>query len=253
MRSVTALLLLLPALAAADGPSGRDRLERAFENQYGADLLAAVELSTQGGGRTPAHVRFAYGLKRSGPETRTLLYLPDAGRDAPRALLLQRRGERDLLFMSRGSRGQVQPLATGTESWSLFGSDFSYADFRAHSIDDYAVETLGPDRIAGESALALRLRPRSGPYQQLVVWVADTRPVLLRVDYFDRGGLWKRYTADPRRIRRHVDRWLATDDQMHDLRTGTRTRRRIRNVMATGMPEALFTVTQLARGRLPSF
>ena len=115
-------------------------------------------------------------------------------------------------------------------------------------------EVLGRDRIDGESCRVLRLRPLDGPYTMLLAWVSEERPVMLRTDYFDEQGLWKRYRARPENIAQNFDWWVPMQDEMIDLRSGRHTVRHVRNILiGTDVPDDAFTLTQLARGRLPSF
>jgi hypothetical protein len=247
------LLLLLPMLLGFDGEQARQALDRAFHNLYGSDLLAGVELEIEGP-RDSSWVQFAFGRRSRGDETRTLVYMPEGGRAAPRALLLQRAGENDRIWVSEGAHGSVRMLSAGRSAWPLFGSDFSYDDFRSHGADDFGLEVLGPDMIEEEPCRVLRLRPFDGPYAAIVVWISEVRPVILRADYFDGGGLWKRYTADVERVARHYEWWVPMEDEMFDVRTGSRTIRRIRNLLIDlEVPEDLFTTTRLSRGRLPKF
>ncbi len=254
MRRWCAIFLLLPWLVGFDGSRARQALDLAFHNLYGADLLAGVELIIQENEQSETWTTFAYGRKRRGNETRTLVYTGDGGRNSPRALLFQRPGERDRIFVSEGGRGPVRPMSAGDHRWSLFGSDFSYEDFRAHTASEYRIEVLGPDRIRKEPCRVLRLRPFAGPYKTILVWLSTERPVILRTDYFDEEGLWKRYLARPKQIVQHFEWWVVMEDEMVDLRSGRRSIRRVRNILVdTEVPDTIFTLTQFARGRLPSF
>ncbi len=249
-----ALLFLAPLLLAFDGSNGRKALDLAFHNLYGVDLLAAVELVVDGDGRPPVSLGFAYGRKHKGDEIRTLMFRSKGGRDSDRTLLFQRPGRGDRMFVSEGLHGKVQAVSTGSGSWSLFGSDFAYDDFRAHTSDEYRIEVLGPDVVDGEPTQVLRLRPIDGPYEMMLTWLSTARPVIVRVDYFDRKGLWKRYRVDLKKIRRHFDWWVPMADEMRDLRSGSRTTRVVRNIMVDlAVPDEIFTLAQLSRGRMPSF
>ena len=249
-----ALVLLVPGLVGFDAARGRQALDLAFHNLYGADVLAAVELFVDGDGRPPLTLGYAYGRKHKGDEIRTLMFRSGGQRAQGRALLFQRPGQSDRMFVSEGLHGRVRPVSTGGLAWPLFGSDFGYDDFRAHSSDEYRIEVLGADVVAREDTRVLRLRPFSGPYDMLLVWLSTERPVILRIDYFDRRGHWKRYRADPKKIVRRLDWWVPMVDEMLDLRTGRRTERRVRNILVdTAVPDDLFTLAQLSRGRMPSF
>jgi hypothetical protein len=252
MIRVLPILLCLPLLMGFEPARGREALDRAFHNLYGVNLLAAVEMKIEGDGSSPVSVRFAYGRKTKGGEVRTLVFT--TGRDADRALLFQRPGGHDRMFVSDGSRGGVRPISTGQRGWRLFGSDFSYDDFRAHSSDEFRIEVLGTDTIGRERTRVLRLRPLDGPYTMMVAWLSTERPVILRIDYFDRKGLWKRYRADTRRIEEHFEWHVPMRDEMMDLRSGRRTLREVKNLLIdTDVPDEMFSLTQLSRGRMPSF
>ena len=248
------ILLLSPLLIGFDASRAREALELALHNLYGAELLVAIELVVEENELSLSRTSFAMGRKRQGEEIRTLVYRGDGRRSSPRALLLQRPGKRDRIFVSDGTQGSVRPLSAGRHAWPMFGTDFAYEDFRAHTADEYRIEVLGRDRIEGEPCRVLRLRPLEGPYQTLLVWLSTDRPVVLRTDYFDDEGLWKRYRARPVDVVRDSDWWVPMRDEMLDLRTGRRTVRHIRNILIDiEVPEKLFTLTQLARGHMPSF
>ncbi len=248
------ILLLVPFLVAFDGSRAREALDLALYNLHGADMLVGVELTLEESGRFVTRTSFAYGRKRKGDEVRTLIFTGDGRREAGRALLFQRPGTADRIFVSDGTRGSVRPLSSGSYAWPLFGSDFSYEDFRAHTSDEYRIEVLGTDRLYGEDCRVLRLRPLEGPYEVMLVWLSTERPIMLRTDYVDRKGRWKRYRLKPSDVERRFEWWVPMRDEMIDLRSGRRTVRRIRNLLIdAAVPDELFTITQLARGRMPSF
>jgi Outer membrane lipoprotein-sorting protein len=254
LKYLALVLAVTPFLVGFDGPEARDALDAALRNLYQPDVLVAVELRIDEGLPDEEGVSFAYGRKTKGGETRTLVYDGDGRRDSARVLLFQKPGEQDRAFSSVGTRGQVRPVSMGRYRASLFGSDFNYADFRARSADEYRIEVLGEDRIDGEDCRVLRLRPLEGPYTMLLAWLSEDRPVILRTDYFDDAGLWKRYEARVERIEKNLDWWVPMEDEMTDLRTGRHTVRRIRNlIVGTEVPDEAFTLTQLARGRMPAF
>lgn len=254
MRAGWGWLLLLPFLVGFDGREAQRALEAALHNLHGADMLAAVEMEMREPDGTATWISFAYSRKRTEQETKTLVYVTEEGRPVSGALLLQRRGARDRIFVSEGRYGQVRPLSAGDHTWPLYGSDYIYEDFRAHDPDEYSIEVLGGDTIADEPCRVLRLRPREGPYASLVVWISTRRPVVVRTDYFDAQGLWKRRTINLERLRRDFDWWVALEDEMVDLRSGRRTIRRVRNLLIdVEVPDEIFSVSQLARGRAPSF
>jgi hypothetical protein len=253
MLRMLLLVSLVPVLCAFDVERARESLDAAFHNLYGADLLVGVEMVIEDGDQR-TDVSFALGRKHQGDETRTLIYLAGSDRDAGRALLFQRPGERDRVFVAEGSRGRVRAISAGKHDAPLFDSDFAYEDVRAQRADDFRIEVLGPDSIQGEPCRVLRLRPLTGAYDKVIVWLSTRRPVIVRADYFDRKGLWKRYSADVDSIEEQFEWWVTVQDEMLDLRSGRRTVRRLRNVVVdAAVPDEMFTTTQLAKGRLPAF
>jgi hypothetical protein len=248
------LVLLLPCLLGLDGSSARRALERAFHNLYAPDQLAGVELEILSPERVETRLTFAYGRQTSDAGTRTLVYTGDGRRDSRRVLLFQAPGESDRVFVAEGRDKRVRPLSAGGSGWRFFGSDFSYEDFRTHRADEYRIEELGEDRIDGEPCRVLRLWPDAGPYRMMLVWLSTERPIIVRSDHFDDRGLWKRYRVKLDRVVEDFEWWVPLEDEMLDLRTGSRTVRRIRNILVdVAVPDELFSVARLARGHLPSF
>ncbi len=248
------LLLLLPALLSFDGRSAERTLAQAFHNLYSPDLLAAVELEIYSATRGVSLVTFAYGRKTSDTHTRTLVYSGEGRRSARRVLLIQKRGERDRVWEAEGRHGHARPRSAGGAGWRLFDSDFLYEDFRTHAVDEFRVESLGEDRIGGEPCRVLRLWPHSGPYRSMLVWISAERPIIVRTDYFDSKGLWKRYRVRLDRVVEDLGWWVPLEDEMIDLRTGSHTLRTVRNSLVdVAVPDSLFSVSRLERGHLPSF
>jgi hypothetical protein len=254
MRPAWGLALVLPFLVGFDGPNARQALQAAFHNLYGPDTLAAVELETYDDSDQATWTSFAYGRKRVDDETKTIVYQQTGSRRVSGALLFQNPGKRDRIFVTNGHRGQVRPMAAGDYDWPFFGSEYTYDDFRTHDADEYRIEVLGPDVVRGEPCRVLRLRPFTGPYRMMLVWLSTRRPVIVRTDYFDDEGLWKQRFVRVDRIQENFEWWVPMEDEMVDLRTGRRTIRRIRNLLVdVEVPDEIFSVTLLSRGRVPSF
>jgi hypothetical protein len=248
------LAAVLPFLLGFEAPRAREALEAALHNLYGPAILAAVELEMEDGQNPSSWVGFAYGRKQTETETKTLVYLTDGKRRPEGALVVQRPGERDRIFVTDGKHGQARPVSGRDYKWPFFGSEFTYDDFRVHAADEYRIEVLGADTIQGEPCRVLRLRPLAGPYRMLLVWLSTRRPVIVRTDYFDDQGFWKRRLARVDRIVRNFEWWVPMEEEMMDLRTGRRTIHRIRNILVdVEVPDEIFTLTQLTRGRVPSF
>src|SRR5262245_7346347 len=138
MLRMLLLLSLVPVLCAFDGERARESLDAAFHNLYGSDLLLGIEMIVEDGNERN-DVSFALGRKHQGDETRTLIYLASGDRDAGRALVFQRPGERDRVFVAEGSRGRVRAISAGKHDAPLFDSDFAYEDLRAQRADDYRI------------------------------------------------------------------------------------------------------------------
>ncbi len=252
MRSALGLVLF-PFLMGFDAPDARQALEAAFHNLYGPDTMAAIELETHDDADQATWTSFAYGRKRVDGETKTLVYR-SVGRQKSGALLFQRPGRRDRIFVTDGRHGQVRAMAGGDYDWPFFGSEYSYDDFRTHTAEEYGIEVLGPDSFRGEPCHVLRLRPREGPYTAMLVWLSTQRPVIVRTDYFDDEGLWKQRFVRTDQIQRNFEWWVPMEEEMTDLRTGRRTIRRIRNLLVdVEVPDEIFSVTVLTRGRFPTF
>ena len=55
-------------------------------------------------------------------------------------------------------------------------------------------------------------------------------------------------------MHQNFDWWVPMQDEMIDLRTGRHTLRKIRNILVgTDVPDDAFTLTRLARGKMPAF
>lgn len=170
-------------------------------------------------------------------------------------LLIERDGGEEV-FSYLPELKKVRRLQSRMMSGSLFGTDFSYEDFRhLQSVSSDAGRTRLPDaELEGRPSFVLEVRPDAASgseYDRVVAHVDQETCVPLKLEFHARGGgLRKVLTADPASLAREGKGWLARSVSIRDLANETETRLEILEIEVDGdVPDRLFTVGHLERRR----
>jgi hypothetical protein len=171
------------------------------------------------------------------------------------AYLIRERKSGDDSFVYLPERRNVHRISSEAISGSLFGTDFTYEDFR------YLQKMAGqlgakrlPDARVGQRAvfvLQALLPPKGGSaYQRVVFFVDQTTCVPLKIEFYEPGDrLRKVLKVDPGAISRESDLWVARSLTLRDLRDGTETRLVFEEIeVDVGLSDRLFSEATLGRG-----
>lgn len=147
------------------------------------------------------------------------------------------------LYVYLPSVKRVKRLAGSNLTGKLWGTDFSYSEFRrvANAFADGAIAEAGSAQHDGRAVHVVDLRPGKADgeaYDAIRVWVDREACVPLQAEFGRAGKVIKRMTSPAAALRRAGAQWYASELTLSDLVEGTRTRLRVVGVSAGGRVSA---------------
>lgn len=197
-RLITLLLLVVAAIApGAHGEPLREGLrgpvEELFEKvialRYACDTRALVELRMRNAGGDERRRSLQMVAKHLDGRLHSIgrLVAPEHLRGMT-ILSIEAPNRADDVFVYLPSLGRVRRVSMGRRGDSFLGSDLTYADFDRHRPQDYEIESLTQETIAGEPTHVITVRPRSPEtYQRLAFVAARSDLALLELRYYKEG------------------------------------------------------------------
>lgn len=194
-------------------------------------------------------------FRRDLPRVRIRVDDPPDMRGASFLLIEQERGRESEMYVYLPAAQRVRRIPAKSTSDQLWGTDFSYDDVRQLQwiAGEGAHRRLEDGEVAGRPSyvLELPLEPEeASSYQRIVVFVDHRTCVVLRTEFYERGGEPRKVlSADPESLFQEGERWLAREVEMVDLRDQTTSWLRIVEVENdVELPDRLFNPTFLDRG-----
>jgi len=147
-------------------------------------------------------------------------------------------------------------IAPANRGDRYMGTDFLYEDIMREKVEEYRYRTTSASTLLRDiSCTVLEAVPtapqlsRETAYSRKLIWIDPVRDLVLRVDYYDRGGqLFKRFVVEA--AERVGDRYRPSAVRMEDFarRHATVIQYHDRKIGA-GVPESHFTERYLKRGQ----
>jgi hypothetical protein len=172
------------------------------------------------------------------------------------AYLIREREHGEDSFVYIPEQRRVRRISSKAISGSLFGTDFTYEDFRnfqklAGKLD---AKRLADARVGQRAVYVLEalLPPEGGSaYERVVFSVDQGTCVPLKIESYEPGDrLRKVLRTDPEAISRESNVWVARSLTLQDLRDQTRTRLLVEKVeIDVDLSDRLFSEVQLGRKR----
>lgn len=143
------------------------------------------------------------------------------------------------LYVYLPSVKRVKRLAGSNMTGKLWGTDFSYSEFRrvANAFAGGGAVEAGTAQHDGRAVHVLDIRPGTAEgeaYDAIRVWVDRQTCVPLQAEFRRAGKVLKRMAAPAASLRQAGTQWYASELTLGDLVEGTRTRLRVTGVSAGG-------------------
>jgi hypothetical protein len=249
-------LALFPCLAFAADPSGYDIAKKADDTQkgfVGQKFDSIMELYDASGKMTVKYKmkQFAIeGTKANGDETKSLIRFiapPDSKGTA--LLTHEKEGKEETRWLYLAETRQVKQIGGGSKSASFKGSEFSYEDLTADSLDRYDYKNLGSAKVGGQDCWKIQSTPKfpGSGYTKTVAYFHKEHLYVMKTDFYDKSGaLLKVGTAD--KFKKVQGYWRAFYSVMENVQTKRRTVMKFGNYkLKLKLSDKMFTVSQLQK------
>jgi hypothetical protein len=152
-------------------------------------------------------------------------------------------GEDDGMYVFLPSVNRVRRVIGDAGYDSLLGTNFSYIDFREieGAFDGEPAALEGTEQLDQRPAEVLRFKSGSaaaGGYSSVRAWIDQQACVAVKVEFYEGQTLRKVLTAPAAGLVHAGGSWYPSRAEMRDLRDGTVTRLRLREIAGQGEPPA---------------
>jgi hypothetical protein len=260
MTKLVSLLLLIPALAQAAPPSGREVLERQEAARKLGSFQAHATLSTvKTGAPAKAAKKFRWWRKLADSSRfATLIRFDDPATIRGEGVLISEGDKQNDVRLYLPHFKKVRRVEGQSQSSSFFGSVFSYTDVAMAHADESQAKVLRDELCPGEPKLKCwvveitpatdAFRARTG-YSRSVQWVRQDNWITVSGEFYDlQGALWKQLTAtEVKEVDAKAHKWLPHHIQLDDVQKHRTTVLQLDDVKVNAaLDDALFTEQSLA-------
>lgn len=172
---------------------------------------------------------------RDGDRIRVMARL-ESPRDMSGTAFLVREAEpADETYVYLPSLSRVKRVAGGSADGRLWGTDFSYGDFKQvqNAFGSGSIVLTGAGAIGGRPVHRLEFAPVAGssaPYDRVRAAVDQRTCVILEAEFVNAGRVRKRLTAPPDKLKQAGRHWYMSEALLADLDAGTHTVLRVSGV-----------------------
>jgi hypothetical protein len=252
-----ALALALGAAASAQPfaePPARatpeELLQAAFANRYEVDTIYEMELILRDRGGREQRRRLHTVSKRIDGRSHSLgrVTEPASLRGTSVLIIEAESGGLDM-FVYLPALRRARRVSSSQRMDSFLGSDLTYEDFERQRAQDFAVEPLPDEQVAGEACRIVRAIPKDErAYATAVFAIAESDRAILEYRYFADGSTtpYRVITTPRSAMRERGGHLLPTRFEVRNLERGTSTDLAILE-LAVGRPidDRLFSIRAL--------
>lgn len=254
------LALVVPGVAHADTPSGREVLEKQEEARKLPSFQAKATLTTTADGKkAKAPKEFRWWRKLGADKTHfvTLIRFDEPATIRGEGVLIREdKGANDVLLYLPHFK-KVRRVEGQSQSSSFFGSVFSYSDVAMPHADDYTAKVLRAELCPGDklkcwvveiSPATKEILNRTG-YKRSVQWIRQDNWITVAGEFYDKKDkLWKRMLAtEVEEVDAKAGKWLPHHVTIEDVQKKRTTVLRLDDVKVNvKLDDTLFTEQNLA-------
>lgn len=252
MRRILSVVCLLVSVVAAAQQSAADisRKSRERGSLNLVDLQAEMKLTTTSKeGKVKEQVLTSAAKKVNGRDASIARFSQPAGVAGVAVLTLSGQGnEPDDIAMYLPKLRRVRKMAKSERSKAFMETDFSFADLGGTAANDDKAKKLADAKVEGRDSYVLQSPGEENtPYSEVTVWVDKETYVPMKAEYKDREGkLLKVYRT--LKLKKFKDRVLASDSEMENVQTGSRTKVQILKIEDSNLGDEAFSERGLERG-----
>ncbi len=147
---------------------------------------------------------------------------------------------------------KVRRIAGESKNEYFMGTDFTYDDMGARSIDDDIHTLLGVEIVGGIECYKIESVPKDkdGQYSKRITWVIPEKWVFVRVEFYEKSGVLQKVLTVSN-IKEVDGIWVGHELFMDNLSKTHQTIIEIQEVkFDSAMDDQIFTQTTLQRGKV---
>ena len=244
-RVVAAILLCVCGAAGAQTAALDDVLSCMSANVPQAARVQAIEVTSYDRAGQGRMLRGRVFGSRANDRAQVMARVEAPGDLAGAAFLVREGSSAAEMYTYLPSVNRVKRIAANTMNGRLWGTDFSYNEFRqvATAFGGGATTLEGATDVGGRPAHRLKLVPGAGdgqPYASIEILVDRQTCVPLRAEFRDATRARKVLVAEPAQLQRAGSHWYAGEMTLSDLVAGTRTHLKVIGVAAASALSASY-------------
>jgi len=196
------LPLVAPPTAAANADDPRDIMRRVYARDVGDKMSARLRMTIRRSGKERTRDVRVWSMSANGSRLQTMIFASPADVRGTGLLSIDyhdgNKSDDQWIYVP-GLRKSTR-IAGGDRSQSFMGSDFTYSDLTAPSVDDFDYRMLEASaKVNGEDCWLIESKPKSNAarqetgYDKRYLWVSKTRLVPVQVKAWLSGGRRMKY------------------------------------------------------------
>lgn len=234
MRRIFWFIVVLHAGTAAAGPRAVDVQSCMAANLPDRVRVQKIEVTSYDRAGQPRVMTGAVVGAREAGHGRVMARV-DAPGDLAGTAFLVREAATPEMYLYLPGVNRVKRIAGAMTAGKLWGTDFTFNEFRevSNAFAGGSARLEGADRFDGRPVHVMTLLPRPGEvsaYDSTRVLVDQKTCVAVRAEFRRAGRVRKLLSAPAERLRRAGDHWYASEVELKDLVSQTRTRLRVLEV-----------------------
>ena len=149
---------------------------------------------------------------------------------------------------------KVKRIAASGKKNRFLGTDFAFEDLRPEAVSAHRYESVGSEVLDGQDCWVIEAFPATereaadSGYSKRRLWVRKDITQIVKREFYDTKGRLEKVQTDRRLVNVRGSLWRADEIEMHDVQSNGRTVLTLdKRRLETGLPDTLFTETELAR------
>jgi outer membrane lipoprotein-sorting protein len=149
---------------------------------------------------------------------------------------------------------KVKRIAASGKKNRFLGTDFAFEDLRPEAVSAHRYESVGAEVLDGQDCWVIDAFPATprqaadSGYSRRRLWVRRDITQIVKREFYDTKGRLEKIQIDRRLVNVRGSLWRADEIEMHDVQSNGRTVLTLeKRRLEAGLPETLFTETELAR------
>ena len=197
LAAAMGLGLLLGGSDVHAGPSARDIMSKSLEARKldGSEAMVKMIMSDDKGSTRERSMTMATKLYDGGKtEKRIVRFLAPADVKGTGVLMFDHDASPDDVWIFLPALRKTRRIVSSQRNQSFLGSEFSFGDLSAPSLDEFTYNSVKEEDAGGEPCFVIDVTPKDKStgeaegYSKKTVWISKATYTVRRTQFFDMGG-----------------------------------------------------------------